>query len=402
MGSALHPRCPVDGSPPTGDWRGWLQEALAAVPPERRRRLRPLAPAGTAQLTAADGPPLLDLASNDYLGLSRHPSVLAAASAELAASGLGAGASRLVSGSRPVHQQLEQALAAWLGRETVLLFPSGFQANLAAVGALADRHSLVLADRLIHHSLLVGVRASGARLQRFRHNDPHDLARRLAAARAIRPGQRLLVLCESLYSMEGTTAPVAALAALCQQHGAALLVDEAHALGLLGPDGRGLAHGHPEVALVSGTFGKAFGSGGAFLAADGLLGDWILQASGAFRYTTALAPPPGRRGPGGPGPARRARRGRVAAAAAGPRPALAWGTGGRWLAAATGRRADPAVAAGGRRPRPGPAAAAGARGSAHGGDPSADGSRRQLPAAAGAAPRPAHRHPAAPEGRPGR
>ena len=180
----------MDGSPPAGDWRGWLQEALAAVPPKRRRRLRPLAPAGTAQLTAADGPPLLDLASNDYLGLSRHPSVLAAATAELAASGLGAGASRLVSGSRPVHQQLEQALAAWLGRETVLLFPSGFQANLAAVAALADRHSLVLADRLIHHSLLVGVRASGARLQRFRHNDPHDLARRLAAARAIRPGQR--------------------------------------------------------------------------------------------------------------------------------------------------------------------------------------------------------------------
>ncbi len=280
---------------PAADWRHWLEEGLAAMPAERRRRLRSLAPTGGATLTPADATagaaPLLDLASNDYLGLSRHPAVLAAAAAELVASGLGAGASRLVSGSRPVHRQLEQALADWLGRRRVLLFPSGFQANLAAVVALADRHSLVLADRLIHHSLLVGVRTSGARLQRFAHNDVGDLERRLVAARRDRPDQRLLVLCESLYSMEGTTAPVAALAALCQHHGAALLVDEAHALGVLGPGGRGLAHGHADVALVSGTFGKAFGSGGAFLAADDLLAEWLLQSSGAFRYTTALAPP---------------------------------------------------------------------------------------------------------------
>jgi 8-amino-7-oxononanoate synthase len=280
---------------PAADWRHWLEQGLAAVPAERRRRLRSLAPTGGASLTPADATagagPLLDLASNDYLGLSRHPAVLAAAAAELVASGLGAGASRLVSGSRPVHRQLEQALADWLGRRRVLLFPSGFQANLAAVVALADRHSLVLADRLIHHSLLVGVRTSGARLQRFAHNDAGDLERRLVAARRDRPDQRLLVLCESLYSMEGTTAPVAALAAHCQHHGAALLVDEAHALGVLGPGGRGLAHGHADVALVSGTFGKAFGSGGAFLAADDLLAEWLLQSSGAFRYTTALAPP---------------------------------------------------------------------------------------------------------------
>ena len=280
---------------------------MAAVAPERRRSLRgytsasaagpllqplaslsgPVLPGGGANTPAA----LLDLASNDYLGLSREPGILAAAAAELAAGGLGAGASRLVCGTRPVHQQLEQSLADWLGREQVLLFPSGFQANLAAVVALADRHSLVLADRLIHHSLLAGVRASGARLQRFAHNDAAELQQRLEAARRQRPQQRLLVLCESLYSMEGSTAPVAALAALCERHGAALLVDEAHALGVLGPGGRGLAHGLEAVALVSGTFGKAFGSGGAFLACEALLGDWLLQSSGAFRYTTALAPP---------------------------------------------------------------------------------------------------------------
>jgi len=295
---------PAVAEPP---WRQQLRASLGDLPAVRRRRLRSLAPAGAAALQPAAPEaapdaraeqaspprpsPLLDLASNDYLGLSRDPAVLAAAAAELAASGLGAGASRLVSGTRPVHLQLEQALAAWLGRERVLLFPSGFQANLAAVCALADRHTLVLADRLIHHSLLAGVRASGARLKRFAHNDPADLERLLLHQQRSRPEARLLVLCESLYSMEGSTPPLADLAALCQCHRVPLLVDEAHALGVLCPGGRGLAHGIAEVAIVSGTFGKAFGSGGAFLAGDSLVGEWLLQSSGAFRYTTALAPP---------------------------------------------------------------------------------------------------------------
>ena len=295
---------PAAAEPP---WRLQLRAALGDLPAVRRRRLRSLAPAGPAALqpAAPDGAavaraeeasppapsPLLDLASNDYLGLSRHPDVLAAAAAELAASGLGAGASRLVSGTRPIHLRLEEALAAWLGRERALLFPSGFQANLAAVAALADRHSLVLADRLIHHSLLTGVRACGARLKRFAHNDPAELERLLLTERRARPAARLLVLCESLYSMEGTSPPLAAIAALCARHGAPLLVDEAHALGVIGPGGRGLAHGIADVAIVGGTFGKAFGSGGAFLACDALVGDWLLQSSGAFRYTTALAPP---------------------------------------------------------------------------------------------------------------
>ncbi|MDP4947373.1 MAG: aminotransferase class I/II-fold pyridoxal phosphate-dependent enzyme [Cyanobium sp. MAG_102] len=273
-----------------------MRRQLAAIPAQRRRSLRSFAPAATAatleQPTAnGSSTPLLDLASNDYLGLSRHPKVVAAAQAAAASQGLGAGASRLVSGSRPVHGELEAALAAWLGREQVLLFPSGFQANLAAVGALADRHSLVLADRLIHHSLLTGVRASGARLQRFAHNDLAQLDSQLQAARRRAPEQRLLVLSESLFSMQGTSVDVTVLTALCAQHGAALLLDEAHALGVLGPGGRGLGHNQPEIALISGTFGKAFGGGGAFLAGDALVGDWLLQSSGAFRYTTALAPP---------------------------------------------------------------------------------------------------------------
>ncbi len=241
--------------------------------------------------TGHQGQPLLDLASNDYLGLSQHPALKNAAATAALREGSGAGGSRLVSGSRELHQQLETALAQWLGRERVLLFPSGFQANLAAVTALADRHTLVLADRLIHHSLLVGVRASGARLQRFRHNDLQDLEQRLIEVRQRRAQQRLLVISESLFSMEGTSPDVQALAALCERHDAPLLLDEAHALGVLGPGGRGLGADVPGVALISGTFGKAFGGGGAFLAGDPPLGDWLLQASGAFRYTTALAPP---------------------------------------------------------------------------------------------------------------
>ena len=270
------------------------------VPPTRRRRLRTWAPSldgeglrsviGTEAETKA-GPALMDLASNDYLGLSHHPQLIAAAEAELQRSGVGAGGSRLVTGSRPVHDRLETALAQWLQRDRVFLFPSGFQANLAAVLALANRHTTVLADRLIHHSLLVGVQASGAQLKRFAHNDLHALHHQLQACRSQRPDARLVVISESLFSMEGTSPDVPALAALCRDYGARLLLDEAHALGVLGFEGRGLGLGLEGITMISGTFGKAFGSGGAFLACDREQADALLQTSGAFRYTTALAPP---------------------------------------------------------------------------------------------------------------
>ena len=262
---------------------------MTDVPATQRRQLR------TWQRGTADWlleghqtqQPLLDLASNDYLGLSRHPEVLMAAERELHDQGLGAGGSRLVTGSRPSHAQLEGALAAWLKQERVLLYPSGFQANIAALSALADRHTTVIADRLIHHSLLVGIRACGARLIRYRHNDINDLSKRLSLAT-----NRVVVVTESLFSMEGTSPNIHAIAELCATHGAALLVDEAHALGVLGQQGRGLCYGlEPPVTLISGTFGKAFGSGGAFLAGDVSIGDHLLQTSGPFRYTTALAPP---------------------------------------------------------------------------------------------------------------
>jgi len=267
-----------------------LAADLQALPAARRRRLRSLAPAGQAAF-AGEERPLLDLASNDYLGLSRDPALQRAASAAIEAVGVGAGASRLISGTRPIHAELEQALGDWLGRERVLLYPSGFQANIAAVQALADRHTWVLADRLIHHSLLVGIQASGAKLRRFQHNDLADLEALLVRARRDAPQRRLLVLSESLFSMEGSSPDVAAMAELCASHGAALLLDEAHSLGVLGDGGRGLGYGIAEISLISGTFGKAFGSGGAFLAGNATVGDWLLQHSGPFRYSTALAPP---------------------------------------------------------------------------------------------------------------
>ena len=267
-----------------------LAADLQALPAARRRRLRSLAPAGQAAF-AGEERPLLDLASNDYLGLSRDPALQRAASAAIEAVGVGAGASRLISGTRPIHAELEQALGDWLGRERVLLYPSGFQANIAAVQALADRHTWVLADRLIHHSLLVGIQASGAKLRRFQHNDLADLKALLVRARRDAPQRRLLVLSESLFSMEGSSPDVAAMAELCANHGAALLLDEAHSLGVLGDRGRGLGYGIGEISLISGTFGKAFGSGGAFLAGNATVGDWLLQHSGPFRYSTALAPP---------------------------------------------------------------------------------------------------------------
>ena len=229
-----------------------------SIDPARRRQLRSWAPGEKPWLLQSkEGANLLDLASNDYLGLSRHPNLRSAAETALMSDGLGAGGSRLVSGTRPRHLELERSLASWLGRDQVLLFPSGFQANIAAVSALCDRHRTVLADRLIHHSLLVGVRTSGARLQRFAHNDLENLEQRL-----IQLGQPTvppLVITESLFSMEGTSPPLEAMASLCSRYGARLMVDEAHALGVLGAEGRGLSYGlrHP-IAMVSGTFGKAF------------------------------------------------------------------------------------------------------------------------------------------------
>ncbi len=267
------------------------------IPNSRIRKLRTWAPGKrSSELIGEDESKnkitLIDLASNDYLDLARHPLLIKAARQTLETDGVGSGGSRFITGSRNIHQILETKIAKWLDREIVLLYPSGFQANLAAVIALTDRHTPVICDRLIHHSLLVGVKASGAKLIRFKHNNLFELERLLKKSRQSNPQKKHLVITESLFSMEGTTAPIKEISKLCIQYNSKLLIDEAHAFGIMGSEGRGESFGLKEpISIISGTFGKAFGSGGAFLATDKITGENLIQNCGAFRYTTALAPP---------------------------------------------------------------------------------------------------------------
>ncbi len=270
---------------------------MPEIPNSRIRRLRTWIPGKrSSELIGVDENlnqiTLIDLASNDYLDLARHPLLIEAARQTLETDGVGSGGSRFITGSRNIHLRLEKKLAEWLDREVVLLYPSGFQANLAAVLALTNRHTPVICDRLIHHSLLVGVKASGAKLIRFKHNNLSELERILKTSRQRNPLRKPLVITESLFSMEGTTAPVKEISKLCIQYDSKLLIDEAHAFGIMGPEGRGESFGLKEpTSIISGTFGKAFGSGGAFLATDKITGENLIQNCGAFRYTTALAPP---------------------------------------------------------------------------------------------------------------
>ena len=269
---------------------------MTKIPNTRIRKLRSWMPGkNSSELIGLDENKnqitLIDLASNDYLDLARHPLLVEAAKQTLETDGVGSSGSRFITGSRNIHQKLETKLAKWLNRDIVLLYPSGFQANLAAVLALTDRHTHVICDRLIHHSLLVGVKASGAKLIRFKHNNLSELETLLKKSRKSNPQKKPLVITESLFSMEGTTAPIKEISKLCIKYDSKLLIDEAHAFGVMGSEGRGESFGiNKPISIISGTFGKAFGSGGAFLATDKATGEDLIQNCGAFRYTTALAP----------------------------------------------------------------------------------------------------------------
>ena len=270
---------------------------MKKIPPARRRRIRVWESCpGTTKIfpcnnNSLQSSPLIDLASNDYLALSRHPLLIEAAKDSISQEGVGAGASRLVTGTRRIHTKLEKSLGEWLNKERVFLFPSGFQANLAAVMSLANRHTNVIADKMIHNSLLMGIKASGAKLYRYVHNDLEDLQRLLTICKNKSTHNSILVITESLFSMEGSSPNIRKIAEISNSFNAQLLVDEAHALGIMGVQGKGLSYKcGDQVSIISGTFGKAFGSGGAFLACDNEIGEYLLQTSGAFRYTTALAP----------------------------------------------------------------------------------------------------------------
>ena len=240
----------------------------------------------------------LDFCSNDYLGLRGDPR-LAEAAAEAARSfGAGAGAARLLRGDSPLHQELEATLAQWKGTEACLLFNTGFQANATLIPALLGRGDAVFSDALNHASLVDGcrlARAGGAQVGIFRHRDTGDLDGQLSAWHTGAPaGAVALVATDAVFSMDGDAADLPALMEVCDRHGALLLIDEAHATGLLGSDGAGLAQHqgvHGRVPLVMGTLGKGLGAFGAFVCCPEILREHLLNTARGFIFSTALPPP---------------------------------------------------------------------------------------------------------------
>jgi 8-amino-7-oxononanoate synthase len=248
-------------------------------------------------VTAVDGPRivingrvLLHFASNDYLGLAQHPALREAAGRALAREGVGAMASHLLGGHRAEHAALEESLAQWMGRQRALLFSTGYMANLGVLGALLGRGDVCLQDRLNHACLLDGARLAGCELKRYAHGDVASAARQLRA----HSGAAALVASDGVFSMDGDVAPLRELVALCQRERATLLIDDAHGLGVLGPDGAGsLAEAGltaSEVPVLMATLGKALGTFGAFVAGDAELIDGLVQFARTYVYTTALPP----------------------------------------------------------------------------------------------------------------
>jgi 8-amino-7-oxononanoate synthase len=232
-----------------------------------------------------EGAPVVSFASNDYLGLSAHPAVVAAAHEALDRWGTGAGASRLVTGSRPVHDALERALADWKGTEAAVCFPTGFAANLGALSVLGGPDVRVLSDELNHASLIDGCRLARARVCVYGHNDMAHLAELLAAE----PGGPTMVVTDTVFSMDGDAAPVEAIAELCRRAGALLMVDEAHAV--LGPHLSDDLVRDPDLTLVRmGTLSKTLGSLGGFLAGPRPVMDLMVNRARPYIFTTALPP----------------------------------------------------------------------------------------------------------------
>lgn len=250
-----------------------------------RRRLIPSTRGEGAQLTR-NGRVLISFCCNDYLNLSTHPAVIEAAIVATARYGVGAGASRLVTGNHPLYAVLEAKLAALKNTEDAVVFGSGFLANTGIIPALTGPGDALFIDELAHACIWAGAKLSGADLHVFHHNDPDHLAELLAAAC---PGARhALIATDGVFSMDGDLAPIAALSALAEAHDAWLMTDDAHGIGVLN-GGRGSAHGHA-VPLQMGTLSKAIGAYGGYLCASHAVCELIRNRARSFVYTTGLPP----------------------------------------------------------------------------------------------------------------
>jgi 8-amino-7-oxononanoate synthase len=267
----------------------WIAEELGKLQRAHLvRHLSPL-PSGGGRLRI-DGRDLINFSSNDYLDFLGRPELKAAAREATERRGTGTGSSQLVTGHLDIHQQLETRLATEKGAESALVFGSGFLTNLGVIAATVGRGDTVLADRLVHASIIDAIRLSGATLARFKHNDMQDLADQL---RTRPPKGRVLIVSESVFSMDGDLAPLTELVALAGEHGAMVMIDEAHATGVFGPNGSGLLRQHGlshAVNLAMCTFSKALGGYGGAVTCSATMREWLVNTSRALIYTTALPP----------------------------------------------------------------------------------------------------------------
>lgn len=244
----------------------------------------------TRSVRATSPEAFIDLAGNDYLGLSRHPEVIAGAVRAAEAFGAGAGASRLVTGTLAIHEELEDALAAFTGAEAGLVLSTGYHANLSVLSALVDADSLVVSDAHVHASMIDGCRLARATVAVAPHGDVDAFEALLGN----RTQPRALVLTESIFSVLGDAAPLLDLLAVCERADALLVVDEAHGLGVAGVDGSGVVRhlgiaGHPNV-LLTGTLSKSFGAQGGVVLGSRAIRDQLVNRARPFIYDTGLAP----------------------------------------------------------------------------------------------------------------
>jgi 8-amino-7-oxononanoate synthase len=249
------------------------------------------------EISSAQGPEVeiagrrfINFSSNDYLGLANDPRLREAGTSAIDEFGVGAGASRLISGTQSPHLRLERALAKWKGTEAALCFSSGYAAALGTIPALVGKDDVVVFDKLCHASLIDGAKLSDAVLRVFPHNHVGKLESHLEWARREHAGRRVLVVTESVFSMDGDHAPLRELVELKKRFGALLMLDEAHAVGVIGPNGRGLAAAEnvsEEVDVQMGTLSKALGASGGYICGGGTLIEWLINRARSFIYSTA-------------------------------------------------------------------------------------------------------------------